>query len=367
MTAVTAIDHVLLADVGGTNVRFALADTASARPLLTDSIRRYHVADFATFTDAARAYLVDSSARPRRAVFAFAGQVRDGEVQVTNHAWSVSRERVRAELGLDQLHIVNDFAAMSLCVPLLVATDVRVIGSPPMPAPTAAKTARFAVIGPGTGLGVGALLMQEGRPSALETEGGHTSFAPRTDEDIEILRRLAARFGRVSNERVLCGSGLTNLHEALGEIHGIEAGTLPPEEITRRAAANADPACVRTLETFCELLGAVAGDFVLAFGAWDGVYLAGGLSPLILPWLERGGFRRRFADKGRFEETLARVPTVAILHPDAGLLGAAACAVADLGAQPLRRALAAGEDAGMRVAQAAPGLHPHPTSIDDHE
>ncbi len=325
-------DRVLLADVGGTNVRFALADTVSAQPLLGESIRRYHVADFATFADAALAYLADTGTRPSRGVFGFAGQVRDGEVHVTNHAWSVSREQLRTQLGLDQLRIVNDFAAMSMCVPLLRESDVRVIGSPPMPAPMAAKTARFALIGPGTGLGVGALMMQDGLPSALETEGGHTSFAPRTEEDIEILRRLAARFGRVSNERLLCGSGLTNLHDALGDIHGIVGDSLPPEEITRRATANSDRACVRTLETFCELLGAVAGDFVLAFGAWDGVYLAGGLPPLILPWLERGGFRRRFEDKGRFEETLARVPSVVIMHPDAGLLGAAACAVADASA-----------------------------------
>ncbi|MEO5626093.1 MAG: glucokinase [Dokdonella sp.] len=367
MKTTSATNHVLLSDVGGTNVRFALAETTSEQPLLGESIRRYHVADFATFTDAAKAYLADSAARPRRGVFGFAGQVRDGEVQVTNHAWSVSREHVRTELGLDQLHIVNDFAAMSLCVPLLVASDVRVIGAPSMPAPAAAKTARFAVIGPGTGLGVGALMMQDGRPSAFETEGGHTSFAPRTEEDIEILRRLAARFGRVSNERLLCGSGLTNLHEALGEIHRIDTGTLPPEEITRRAAANTDPACVRTLETFCALLGAVAGDFVLAFGAWDGVYLAGGLPPLILPWLERGGFRRRFQDKGRFEESLARVPTLAILHPDAGLLGAAACAVADAGAQAVHRQSASIESAGSPSGQVAPGITSHHTSIDGHE
>jgi len=337
MTPVHASASILLADVGGTNVRFALADPSSRKPLLSDSIHRYRIADFSTFTDAALAYLGETRARPQRGVFGFAGQVRDGEVQITNHAWRVSRDKVRDELALKHLHIVNDFAAMSLCVPLLDAGDVRAIGAPAAPVLDASKTARFAIVGPGTGLGVGALLLQDGHASALETEGGHTSFAPRTDEDIEILRRLAARFGRVSNERLLCGSGLSNLHDALADIHGFPVERLIPEEITRRASVDADPACVRTIETFCELLGGVAGDFVLAFGAWDGVYLAGGLPPLILPWLERGGFRRRFEDKGRFVDTLARVPTVAILHPDAGLLGAAACALEDLGA-PLVRA-----------------------------
>jgi glucokinase len=315
---------VLLADVGGTNVRFALADPLRAQPLLPDSIRRYRVVDFATFTDAALAYLGECGVRARRGVFAFAGQVRDGEVQVTNHSWSVSRERVRAELALASAVFVNDFAAMSLCVPLLGAGEVHRIGDAPPSSLQGTRT--FAVVGPGTGLGVGALLLREGRAAALETEGGHTSFAPRTEEEIEVLRRLTARFGRVSNERLLCGSGLSNLHEALGEIHGVLDGRLTPEEITRRAGAGEDAACVRAIETFCELLGAVAGDFVLAFGAWDGVWLAGGLTPLLLPWLERGGFRRRLEDKGRFAEAMTRVPSTAILHPDAGLLGAAAFA-----------------------------------------
>ncbi len=330
MSGPAATWPVLLADVGGTNVRFALADPLRGQPLLSDSIRRYRVVDFATFTDAALAYLGECGVRARRGVFAFAGQVRDGEVQVTNHSWSVSRERVRAELALAHAVFVNDFAAMSLCVPLLGTSDVHRIGDAPPPSLQGTRT--FAVVGPGTGLGVGALLLREGRAAALETEGGHTSFAPRTEEEIEVLRRLTARFGRVSNERLLCGSGLSNLHEALGEIHGVLDGTLTPEEITRRAGAGEDAACVRAVETFCELLGAVAGDFVLAFGAWDGVWLAGGLTPLLLPWLERGGFRRRFEDKGRFTEAMARVPSTAILHPDAGLLGAAAFALQEAAA-----------------------------------
>jgi len=323
-------DSVLLADVGGTNVRFALADPTRAEPLVADSIRRYRVVDFATFTDAALAYLDAIGVKPQHGVFAFAGQIRDGEVQVTNHVWKVSREDVRADLGFVSLHFVNDFAAMSLSVPLLRATDLRAIGTPPAPALDGLKARTFAVIGPGTGLGVGALLLRDGRPFALETEGGHTSFAPRTDEEIEVLRRLTARFGRVSNERLMCGSGLSNLHEALGEIHGTFEERLPPEEITRRAGTG-EPFCVRAVEAFCELLGAAAGDFVLAFGAWDGAYLAGGLTPLLLPWLERGGFRRRFEDKGRFADAIVHIPSVAILHPDAGLLGAAAYALADSG------------------------------------
>ena len=332
------VDSVLLADVGGTNVRFALADPARAAPLGAESIRRYRVADFATFSDSASTYLGALGARPRHGVFAFAGQIRGGEVEVTNHTWTVSRERMRVDLHLDSLHFVNDFAAMSLSVPLLGAKDLAAIGDMPPPLLDAGHAQTFAVIGPGTGLGVGALLVRGGVTSALETEGGHASFAPRTDEEIEVLRVLTARFGRVSHERLLCGSGLANLHEALGRVHGTFEERLPPEEITRRADAGIDAGCVRAVEAFCELLGAVAGDFVLSFGAWDGAYLAGGLTPLLLPWLKKGGFRRRFADKGRFADALARIPSIAILHPDAGLLGAAAYAVSDSGRALVRAA-----------------------------
>lgn len=323
MSAVDAA--VLVADVGGTNVRFARVDPTGAKPLIAGSIRRYRVTEYETFTDAALAYLGETGARASRAVFAFAGQVRDGEVQVTNHRWSVSRDRVRAELALDEVSFVNDFAAMSLCVPLLGVDERHSIGDVAPPSMDGRRT--FAVVGPGTGLGVGALLLRDGRAGALETEGGHAAFAPRTEEELEVLRRLAARFGRVSNERLLCGAGLSNLHEALGDLHGTEGDRLEPDEITRRAAAGEDACCVRAIELFCELLGSVAGDFVLAFGAWDGVWLGGGMTPLLLPWLERGGFRRRFEEKGRLTESMQRVPSVAILHPDAGLLGAAAYAL----------------------------------------
>lgn len=320
----------LLADVGGTNVRFALADADAAMPLCVDTIRRYRVADFASFTDAARAYMADADARPSNAVFAFAGPVSGDVVHITNHPWTVELARVRNELGLQGLRALNDFAAMSLSVCLLAAADVDPIG-PSRPVPigrTAQQT--FAIIGPGTGLGVGALIVRDGQIHTLESEGGHLSFAPRNALEIEILRRLAARFGRVSNERILCGAGLVNLHGALAEIDGVAVAALEPKDITARADAG-DVRCVHTLEVFCALLGAAAGDLVLGFGAWDGVYLTGGLTPRLLPWLHAGAFRGRFEDKGRFASRLAGVATLAVLHVDAGLLGAAARAVLDAG------------------------------------
>lgn len=330
MTSAPSAQRILLADVGGTHVRFGIADTTQAQPLLAASIRAYDVRDFPDFTAAARAYLGQTDLHASRGVFGFAGPVDGGEVRMTNHPWTISRVQVQDKLHFEALHFINDFAAMSLCLPLLGAADTKPVGSLGAAHLDASATRTLAVLGPGTGLGVGALLLRDGQALPLETEGGHTAFAPRNDEEIDILRRLAARFGRVSNERLLCGSGLSNLQRAMAEIAGSFDGDRAPEEITARAAAG-DASCERAVERFCEILGAVAGDFVLAFGAWDGVYLAGGMVPPLLPWLQRGGFRRAFEDKGRFAARVAAVPSAAIVHPYAGLLGAAAFALIDSG------------------------------------
>lgn len=315
---------ILVADVGGTHVRFALADVAAAEPLLADSIRRYHAAGFAGFADAIRRYLDESGARPVSAVIAAAGLRVEGEVRLTNLPWIISRRAIEAEFGFAHVALINDFAAMALSVPLLRPHDLQAIGAAaPVPFDTDA-TQTFAIIGPGTGLGVGALLVRDRRLHALETEGGHVSLAPGNEEEIELLKRLTLRFGHVSNERVLSGSGLLNLYETLCEMHGSAVLYSTPEDIT--ANANSDVACRHAIERFCELLGAVAGDLAMTFGAWDGVYLTGGLTPRLAPWIEAGGFRRRFEDKGRLSGAIARVPAYIVLHPDAGLLGAAAYA-----------------------------------------
>jgi len=186
------------------------------------------------------------------------------------------------------------------------------------------------VVGPGTGLGVGGLLVRQGHCSVLQTEGGHAGFAAHSPEDIEILKYLNQKYGRVSNERLICGQGLVNLYDALCHITGATAEALQPEDITARAK-NDDPLCTRTVETFAGIFGSVAGDLVLTLGSWDGVYLTGGLIPILLPWLERGRFRERFEAKGRFRTNLEKVPTQAIMNPEPGLLGAAALAVVESG------------------------------------
>lgn len=331
-----ATPSTLLADLGGTNVRFALAGDDTATPLVMDSVRRYRVKDFASLADAARQYFADTGCHPAQAVIAAAGRIAGGEtVKVTNNPWAIAAHALQAELGMQSVRLVNDFAAQSMAVPLLAADALAPVG--PLGAPTLGlpQPQTFVVMGPGTGLGVAGLLWRDEQWIVLESEGGHAGFAAHTTEDVEILHRLNARFGRVSNERMICGNGLVNLYLALADIAGQPAEEYTPEDITAHAEDGSDPLCVRTVETLAGIFGSVAGDLVLSLGGWDGVYLTGGVLPFLLPWLHRGGFRERFEAKGRFRETMERVPTLAIVHPEPGLLGAAAIAVLDAG-NPLR-------------------------------
>ena len=319
---------LLIADIGGTNARFALADPHAATPLLDDSVREFAVADFPSLADAARHYLDQAGAHADRGVFAVAGRVDGDEARITNHPWVISRSRTREMLGFDQVHLLNDFAAQAMAIRLFGPDDVVRIGAPdwsPAP-PEQART--YAVLGPGTGLGVGGLIVRDGRCHPLQTEGGHVSFPPGTPEEIRILELLSAQFGRVSNERLVCGPGLVNIHRALCQIAGVDPGLPTPRDISERAAAG-DALGMRAVDVFCAVFGAIAGDLVLTLGAWDGVFLTGGLVPRMLDSLLHSGFRQRFEAKGRFSPNMAQVPSLAVMHPQAGLLGAAAWA-ADL-------------------------------------
>ncbi|MEI2430099.1 glucokinase [Lysobacter yananisis] len=316
----------LLADIGGTNARFALAASDPSAPaLLPDSVQVYAVADFPSLADAARHYLDKVGATPSHGVFAVAGRVDGDEARITNHPWVISAERTRIALGLTRIDLVNDFAAQAMAVSLLGVGDVVPIGGVRWHGWNDSGDRTYAIIGPGTGLGVGALLRRDGRFYPLQTEGGHVSFAPNNPEEIDVLKRLSGEFGRVSNERLISGSGLVNLHRALSQIAGEDPGPLQPQDITAMAREG-DVRCLRAIDVFCAVFGAAAGDLVLTLGAWDGVFLPGGLVPKLMPWLAHSGFRQRFEHKGRFSPTMARVPTLAVTHPQPGLLGAAALA-----------------------------------------
>jgi glucokinase len=308
----------LVGDIGGTNARFALADLSSPCPRLI-SPRTFVCDRFASAYAAIDTYLTASGGpRPQAAVIAVAGPVTGGEISFTNGAWRLSEQALVAN-GFSTARLINDFAALALGAAALGPEERRPIG------PTAAAGAgeTIAVVGAGTGFGVGAVVWDGGRPFALTTEGGHASFAPDDEIEDEVLAVLRRRFGHVSIERLLSGPGLQNLYGALADCYGAPTEPPEPEEITRQALAGEDPRSLETLDRFCAIFGSVAGDFALSFGARGGVYLAGGIAPAIQEHLQNSDFRRRFEAKGRFEGYMRTIPTSIILQPHAALIGAA--------------------------------------------
>ena len=315
----------LVGDIGGTNVRLAVADLSDGKPRLSAAKSLPH-AGVATFEDVVDRYLKDHDGpRPEAIVVAVAGPIKDGEVRLTNGQWFISEKGLRAK-GFGFARLINDYAALGYAVEHLEGSDLAIIGGehPGLSGET------VGVVGAGTGLGVAALVRDAHASSVMVTEGGHIAFAPVDDTEFEILKVLRARFQRVSVERVLSGPGLVNIHSALALIGGIDAEDLLPEEITRRAIAKSDSLCVETLDRFCGIYGRFAGDMALAFGARGGIYLGGGIAPRLLDQLNAGTFRRCFEDKGRFAGYMGIIPTKVIVHPFATLLGSAEAALRSL-------------------------------------
>jgi len=304
----------LLADIGGTNVRFALQAPGS-EPRAFES---FHCADFPDLESAIASYLdrVAAKAAPKTAAFAIASPIAGDQVKLTNHPWSFSIEAMRKKFHLAQLHVLNDFTAIALSIPELSGAALCKIGGG-----QAIEDAPTAVLGPGTGLGVSGLVpTAEGEWMAFSSEGGHATMPATNEAEIEALRKLRARFGHVSAERVLSGPGLLNLYEALD---GKEAASLSPDALTRRALEEKDPDCLATLNMFCEMLGTVAGNLALTLGAQGGVYIAGGILPKFTDFLAASNFRARFEQKGRFADYLRAIPTFIICHPEPAFLGLA--------------------------------------------
>lgn len=304
----------LVADIGGTHVRFGLATG--------DRVEReteLECADYDSPAIAVRAYLKQAGeARPRRAAFAVAGPVLGDRVRMTNHVWSFSIDAVRRELGLERLEVLNDFAALALAVPALGGDDLWELK------PGAAdRRSPIAVLGPGTGLGVAALVPLGPSWTVVTTEGGHADLAASTEREWQIVRHLRERFGHASAERVLSGPGLVNLYQAVSRLAGIGPDSLSAGEVVAGARARSSPACVEALALWSGWLGALAGDLALTFGALGGVYVGGGVLPKLRDVFDLGLFGGRFLDKGRFRDYLRPVPVYAIVRPQAALIGAA--------------------------------------------
>ena len=311
----------LVGDIGGTNARFALVDLDAAEVGL-HAARTLQAAQFASLQHAAEHYLADVGLRPHTAAIAVASPTGSEEIRLTNRAWSFTRSELQQALRLDALHVLNDFGAIAWSVPALGAQDCIVAHGDPGPL----RRGPITVIGPGTGLGVALLTGGEEGWCVVETEGGHVSFAPQDAEEERIARWFAAYFGRVSNERLLCGAGLSHidavLRGAADHATGAHATLRDPADIVTMALDGHDMHARRALARFCAVLGSVCGDAALIHGA-RAVMIAGGIVPRFVPFLRSSAFRERFLDKGRFAAYLESVDIRIIVHDSPGLLGAA--------------------------------------------
>lgn len=306
----------LVADIGGTHARFALVgDAGLIRP------ETYRCADFSGPAETARAYLAQhgDGATPVRGAFAVASVLGGDRVELTNSPWSFSVEETRRALGLDRLETINDFTAVALAVPHLAPTDLLTIGGG-----TARPGSPVAVLGPGTGLGVSALVPCGAAWTPLEAEGGHVTMAAATARESAILDWLRQRFDHVSAERLLSGQGLVNLYQALSALSGHQAVYSTPDVISGHGLDATCPICRETVETFFAMLGTVAGNLALTVGAQGGVYLAGGILPRMAEAFRLSGFRARFEAHGRFQPYLAAIPTRLIVNPLPAFVGLAA-------------------------------------------
>lgn len=302
----------LLADVGGTNARFALSDGTRLF-----AIQTLPTADYPTLQDAIRAYLQAQGETVAQAAIAIANPVTGDHIQMTNHHWSFSIAAMRHELRLEKLRVINDFTAQALAIPRLTATEKRAVR-----AGEAVAGTPIAVLGPGTGLGVSGLIPNGDRWIALASEGGHVSFAPRDDAELAIWQYARIQYGHVSAERLINGAGLSLIDSALANAEN-DVSNRSPAEIT--AAALAGEARARaTLYHFSAFLATVAADLVLTLGARGGVYLCGGILPRVADYfINQSPFNARFTDKGRFAAYLDAVPVWLVTAENPGLLGAA--------------------------------------------
>jgi len=297
----------LVADIGATHSRCALLDH-EGEILVPET---FNNSDFDGVEALINAYLSRrrASDRPSRAALAVAAPILEDHVEMTNLEWNFSQISLQVGLGVRRLLLLNDFEAAAWSLLDLDPQHLHAIG----PGEASKRGAR-AILGPGSGLGVGGLLPHADGWAAIAGEGGHVTLAASTSEEAEIIEILRERFGHCSAERVLSGPGLVNLYHAMASRAGRSVSQVEPDDVTS-LAVKGEPLAAGTLQMFFALLGTVASDLAVTLGARGGVYITGGIVPRVLTLLEKSAFRSRFEAKGRYRKYLAGIPTSVITEP----------------------------------------------------
>ena len=313
--------QIAVADVGGTHARFALADIEGGRVVSLSEPVKLQTSEHGSFQLAWQEFgRREGVDLPHELALSFAGPVGGELLKLTNNPWVIRPALMKERLSVDRFTIVNDFGAVAYAVATLPHEHFRHLCGPDQPLPPVGV---ISIVGPGTGLGVAALLRKADGYEVIETEGGHVDFAPLDKLEDRILTELRRSFRRVSVERIASGRGLVNLYEALGAIEGQPTKFHDEKDLWTAAMAGTDSLANAALDRLCLTLGSVAGDMALAQGG-TGVVIAGGVGLRLADYLPKSGFRDRFIAKGRFERRMDDMPVKLITYPEPGLYGAAA-------------------------------------------
>jgi glucokinase len=305
--------NVLLADIGGTNARFALLANGAV-----GAITHLAVSNYPSFGEALSAYLGGrtEAGTVGAACIAVAGTVQNGRCVMTNSPWVIDAGEVRAAHGFATVRLVNDFEAVAWSLHRLPSDRLlRIGGGQPV------AGAPLVALGPGTGLGVAVSVPHAGGYLVLPGEGGHATLPGCSSREDAVIAHLRQRFGHVSAERVLSGSGLENLYEALAALDRATPPRRRAAEITAAGIEGTCPTCRAAIDMFCAMLGTVAGNLALTLGASGGIFIAGGILQHMPKYFAGSSFRARFEEKGRFGEYLRAIPTYLILGEDTAFVG----------------------------------------------
>ncbi|WMS43051.1 glucokinase [Acuticoccus sp. MNP-M23] len=310
---------VLIADIGGTNVRLAILSDSHSTLRTFPTVQ---TGSFPGFAAAATETVLDTTAiMPRSLLIAIAGPITNGPMKLTNADWVIDLQAIMADLNLETVVAFNDFEALSLALPALTADQLMQIGGG-----EAQPRAPRVVIGPGTGLGVAALIYGDQSYTPLAGEGGHVNFGPETARDFAIWPHLDPFHGRISGEALLSGNGLARIYRAICAAGGETSDCARGEDVTGRADAG-DPAAEEAVDLFLTYLGRLAGDLALMFLAKGGVYIAGGIAPRLADRFEKSGFRAAFEAKAPHAGLIAQMPTYLVTEPRPAVTGLSTFAI----------------------------------------
>ncbi len=318
--------QIVTADIGGTHARFALAEIEAGKVTHLGAELTLKTAEYASLQTAWEAFGAHVMSQeggaplPTSGALALACPIQGDVLQMTNNPWIIRPALIAEKLGLTKHLLINDFGAVGHAVASVGPEHLHHLSGPDTSLPTEGM---ISIIGPGTGLGVGAVLRSTGTTQVISTEGGHIDFAPLDALEDQILAHLRKRHRRVSVERIVSGPGLMAIYEVLTEMERRPSAYHDDKALWGAALDGSDSLAAAALDRFCLSLGAVAGDIALAQGG-QAVVIAGGLGARLADRLAHSGFAERFKAKGRFEAMMARMPVKLITHPQPGLFGAAA-------------------------------------------